>query len=417
MVKIIIQFSLFLFKIQYFQTLYDYFILLTILTQSPSSAQKPILVSEPPSDPLEPVDKWLWSTVGENGFLYHYPLQFGEPAKQSKTKPPAARPGGDGTELQSVETWLQEQVLSGNATTDLGVLILSITEAVKTITAITSYPVTRNIAVNKGIYETAAPTAFKDEILAAPGSAGLLFSSTDKAPIIIDSGKSVSVSIVPLLCSENIELGLAHGSSFLVSEMLWTGLEPLVGGYVLYGSATILILAMGSQVVEFTLDQGFIFRLTSDQVTVPQDGHHVSLHEGFQSSWTSPQISQILKEKSSVPGYTNTCDCIISDIHRIIKKGGIFLSPNSKQFPTGQFSIIYHLTPLAFVLEKSGGLASNGSVPILDLKPRNHSNTSQVFMGSKGEVKRVEEYLARKENKETSTLSLLSLPVTQTEKP
>ena len=119
---------------------------------------------------------------------------------------------------------MQNEVASFNASKDLTTLILSITEAIKTITAITKFPVTRNIAVTKGIYETAAPTAFKDEILVAPGSAGLLFSSTDKVPIIIDSSKNVAVSIVPLLCSDNIELGLPHGSIFLVSEMVWTGL-------------------------------------------------------------------------------------------------------------------------------------------------------------------------------------------------
>jgi hypothetical protein len=31
-----------------------------------------------------------------------------------------------------------------------------------TITAITKFPVTRNIAVTKGIHETAAPTAFEE---------------------------------------------------------------------------------------------------------------------------------------------------------------------------------------------------------------------------------------------------------------
>ena len=104
--------------------------------------------------------------VGENGYLYQYPLQFGEHEEQIKTEAPAVKPVEDGKELLSLENWLQEQVLAGNATTDLGVLILSITEAVKTITAITKYLVTRNIAVNKPIYET----AFKDETPSSPTS-------------------------------------------------------------------------------------------------------------------------------------------------------------------------------------------------------------------------------------------------------
>ena len=83
---------------------------------------------------------------------------------------------------------------------------------------------------------------------------------------------------------------------------------------------------MGTQEVEVTLDQDFIFRLTSEQVTVTQDGHHVSVDEGFQPSWISPEISQIVKEKLSVPGYKNTYDCNISDFHRIMKKVAFFLA-------------------------------------------------------------------------------------------
>jgi fructose-1,6-bisphosphatase I len=48
------------------------------------------------------------------------------------------------------------------------------------------------------------------------------------------------------------------------------------------------------------------------------------------------------------------------------------------------------LAPLAFILDKAGGLASNGSVPIMDLKPTSHDTTAQVFMGSILEVKKVE---------------------------
>ena len=177
-------------------------LLLAFCAKSYSEPQKPVLVSEPPSDPLEPIDKWLWTRVGDGGYLYQYPLEFGANEKESKTESPVPKPiVKDPNELLSLENWLQNEVASGNVSADLNTLMLSITEAIKTITAITKFPVTRNIAVTKGIYETAAPTAFKDEIVVAPGLAGLLFSSTDKVPIIIDSSKSVAVSIVPLLCS------------------------------------------------------------------------------------------------------------------------------------------------------------------------------------------------------------------------
>ena len=44
----------------------------------------------------------------------------------------------------------------------------------------------------------------------------------------------------------------------------------MAAGYALYGSATLLVLSVGSGLVEFTLDQGFRFRLTGLQLKVPQ---------------------------------------------------------------------------------------------------------------------------------------------------
>ena len=85
-----------------FQIAFINILLLAFCAKSSSEEQKPVLVSKPPSDPLE----WV--------------------AMHPKIT-----------------------------------LVLSITEAIKTITAITKFPLTRNIAVTKGIYETAAPTGLK----------------------------------------------------------------------------------------------------------------------------------------------------------------------------------------------------------------------------------------------------------------
>ena len=310
-------------------------LLISYCAKSSAGPQSPILVSELPSDPLEPVDKWLWTRVGEEGYLYQYPLEFG-PREQSVPSEPPIR---DQNNLLSFEEWLKKEEKSGNVTKELSVLMLSITEAIKTITAITKFPVTRNIAMTKGIYETAAPTAFKDEILASPGSAGLLFSSTDDKPVIIDSSKNVAVSLVPLLCSDNIELGLPHGSTFLVSEMVWTGLQPMAAGYVLYGSATIFTITVGSSVVEFTLDQDFTFRMTNSELKVPDLGDYFSVDAVHDTVWLSTRITKYIRNRTSEAGHKSSYDCIVSDMHRIIKKGGLFMSPKSEKFPKGRFSV------------------------------------------------------------------------------
>ena len=65
------------YNMSYFQIVFKTILLLAFCAKSYSEPQKPKLESEPPSDPLEPIDKWLWTRVGDGGYLYQYPLEFG----------------------------------------------------------------------------------------------------------------------------------------------------------------------------------------------------------------------------------------------------------------------------------------------------------------------------------------------------
>jgi len=50
---------------------------------------------------------------------------------------------------------------------------------------------------------------------------------------------------------------------------------------------------------------------------------------------------------------------------------------------------------MAFIIEQAGGLASNGSVPILDVVPLSIHQRSPVFLGSKEDVSDVLECFDR----------------------
>ena len=124
-----------------FQIAFINILLLAFCAKSSSEPQKPKLVSEPPSDPLEPIDAWLWTRFGDGGYLNQYPLEFGPNERESKTESPVQKPiVKDPNELLSLESWLQNEVASGNVSKDLNTLMLSITEAIKTITAIMKFP-------------------------------------------------------------------------------------------------------------------------------------------------------------------------------------------------------------------------------------------------------------------------------------
>jgi len=51
--------------------------------------------------------------------------------------------------------------------------------------------------------------------------------------------------------------------------------------------------------------------------------------------------------------------------------------------------VLYEVLPIAFLCEKAGGMTSNGSISLLDIKIDNYSGKSDIIIGSREEVERL----------------------------
>ena len=51
-----------------------------------------------------------------------------------------------------------------------------------------------------------------------------------------------------------------------------------------------------------------------------------------------------------------------------------------------QLRLLYECIPMAYIMEQAGGLATTGSIPILDVEPRSIHQRSPIFLGSKDDV-------------------------------
>ena len=80
---------------------------------------------------------------------------------------------------------------------------------------------------------------------------------------------------------------------------------------------------------------------------------------------------------------------MVADMHRTLLYGGIFLYPGTKDAPNGKLRLLYECNPMAYVIEKAGGLATNGTESILDLKATSIHQRSPIFIGSKLDVEDV----------------------------
>jgi fructose-1,6-bisphosphatase I len=224
-------------------------------------------------------------------------------------------------------------------------------------------------------------------------------------------GKYV-VCFDPLDGSSNIDYNVSVGSIFSIyrrftaqgekagiRDFIQDGLKQVAAGYIIYGSSTMLVYTTGNGVNGFTLDPSIgEFCLSHPCITTPDDGRIYSINEGNYNYFPAG-IKKYLKfcqenDKSTGRPYTSRyIGSLVSDFHRNLLKGGVFLYPQNENVPEGKLRLVYECNPIAFIAEQAGGAASNGRERILNIIPKSLHQRSPFYVGSKNMIKKIEEFL------------------------
>ena len=217
----------------------------------------------------------------------------------------------------------------------------------------------------------------------------------------------------PLDGSSNIDVNVSIGTIFSVlkkpegqagvqeSDFLQAGNKQVAAGYCIYGPQTTLVLTVGDGVAMFTLDreQGS-FILTQENLTIPADTKEFAINMSNKRHWAPPvtrYIDECLEGKDGPRGKDFNMRWIasmVTDVHRILMRGGIFMYPWDKREPekAGKLRLMYEANPMSWLVEQAGGLATNGRQRILDLEPGKLHERVAVILGSKNEVERATRY-------------------------
>ncbi|MEO5651156.1 MAG: class 1 fructose-bisphosphatase [Ginsengibacter sp.] len=217
----------------------------------------------------------------------------------------------------------------------------------------------------------------------------------------------------PLDGSSNIDVNVSIGTIFSVyrrvtergtavtiDDFLQAGNRQVAAGYIIYGSSTILVYATKRGVNGFTLDPSIgEFCLSHPDIKCPEDGKMYSVNHGNFFGYSTPVKKYIeacqRKNKTNGGPYTQRyIGSMVSDVHRNLIRGGIFLYPGTESRPNGKLRLLYECNPLAYVLEKAGGKATDGEVKILEKKPTELHQRTPFFIGSKNMMEELEKYLA-----------------------
>ncbi len=211
------------------------------------------------------------------------------------------------------------------------------------------------------------------------------------------SGKYV-VMIDPLDGSSNADVNVSIGTIFSIfrrvtpmgeslsdQDFLQRGTEQVVAGYILYGSSTMLVYTTGSGVNGFTLDPAVgEFFLSHAKMQFPETGSIYSINDALLSEANQATKSFIAgcRETPEVGFKSRYIGSLVSDFHRNLIKGGIYLYPSTKSYPHGKLRLCYECAPLAFLALEAGGAAEDDLGSILEKLPETLHERSPFYVGS-----------------------------------
>lgn len=214
----------------------------------------------------------------------------------------------------------------------------------------------------------------------------------------------------PLDGSSNIDVNVSVGTIFSVfrrvtpigtpvtsEDFLQPGTQQVAAGYVIYGTSTMLVYTTGHGVNGFTLNPAIgTFYLSHPNMKFSKDGTIYSINEGNYVHF--PQgVKHYLKhcqlEEDDRPYTSRYIGSLVSDIHRNMIKGGIYIYPTSSKAPNGKLRLLYECNPMAFIAEQAGGKASDGYTRIMEIQPTELHQRVPFFCGSYNMVAKAEEFM------------------------
>ncbi|WBX73584.1 class 1 fructose-bisphosphatase [Tenacibaculum pacificus] len=216
----------------------------------------------------------------------------------------------------------------------------------------------------------------------------------------------------PLDGSSNIDVNVSVGTIFSIyrrispvgtpvtkEDFLQKGSEQVAAGYVAYGTSTMLVFTTGNGVNGFTLNPAIgTFYLSHPNMQYPEVGKIYSVSEGYFTYFQEGMKRFLvhckdLNKADNRPYTARYVGSLVTDFHRNMIKGGVYIYPSTTITPNGKLRLLYECNPMAFICEQAGGKASDGFTRIMDINPSELHQRVPFFCGSKQMVTKAEEFM------------------------
>ena len=236
----------------------------------------------------------------------------------------------------------------------------------------------------------------------------------DIIPVLDGYEGNYTIAFDPLDGSTNIDVNVSVGTIFSIhrrlggtgqgsaADLLQRGSKQVAAGYIIYGSSTVMVYTTGHGVYGFTLDPSVgEFFLSHPNITIPEHSLYYSVNEAYANHWfdSTRRYVDFLKQADGGKGPYSLryIGSLVSDFHRNLIKGGVFLYTRDKKSgekSEGKLRLLYEAAPLAMVVEQAGGRAiTDDGRRILDIEPASLHQRVPLIIGSKKDVDLAEKCL------------------------
>ncbi len=216
----------------------------------------------------------------------------------------------------------------------------------------------------------------------------------------------------PLDGSSNTDVNASVGTIFSIYRLpegydaknvlhvaLQPGTDQVAAGYVAYGSSTMFVYTTGDGVNGFTLDPSIgEFLLSHPDLRIPSAPGMYSINEADDEDFDVDLKAYLKWLKRPYPETgkrirARYIGAFVSDVHRNLLTGGIYMYPATATNPDGKLRLMYEANPMAFIVEQAGGMASTGTRRIMELDPTGLHQRTPLFIGNKSLVEKAEAFM------------------------
>ena len=251
---------------------------------------------------------------------------------------------------------------------------------------------------------------YADELLADALTAvdGVGSFVSEEREAAVDAGGAVgegayAVAIDPLDGSSNLRSNNAMGTVVGVYDapLPATGRDLVAAGYVLYGPITTMVIADDSGVREEVIERasggdntsgvgdkaGVSRSIVEDELTLPADPV-VYGFGGRVPDWPDDFTAYAREIENELK--LRYGGAMVGDVNQVLIYGGIFAYPALVDAPDGKLRLSFEANPIAYIIERAGGAATDGETDILDIEPDGVHDRVPLYVGNQELVERLD---------------------------